>query len=272
MVDHLAPIQGPDHCRAHGQQTTGDQFFGESQFESYRRLGLHITEQCLNAHSRLLPSVPASTFVHGTIEPTEEPTWATHWVRFITGWRLKGEKLPERGGSLVDHCVVAALFSLALLLLIAIVGACQPPAVPALCGSVASCREAVATLLGIWPAALPRVFDFRYVTLTLDNFLVIAYLATFVMTFVIATRGLRRRLRFWVMGGLCLLAVVTAGADYLENFSLFANVAKPSSANGVREHIANISLVKSVLAGLCLAIVLPMQYFVVQALRARWKR
>jgi hypothetical protein len=255
------------------QQTTGDQFFGESQFESYRRLGLHITEQCLNAHSRLLPSVPASTFVYGTIEPTEEPTWATRGMRFIMGWRReKGAKLPERGGSLVDHCVVAALFSLALLLLIAIVGACQPPAVPALCGSVASCREAVATLLGTWPAALPRVFDFRYVTLTLDNFFVIAYLVTFVMTFIIATRGLRRRLRFWVMGGLCLLAVVTAGVDYLENFSLFANVAEPSSAAGVREYIASISRLKSVLAGLCLAIVLPMQYFVVQELRARWKR
>lgn len=255
------------------QQTTGDQFFGESQFESYRRLGLHITEQCLNAHSRLLPSVPASKFKHNPRSRKEPSSLATQWLRpFVSLWPKARSEMPENKGALVDHAVLTALVSLALLLLIAMLGACQPPAVPALCASVASCKEAVATFLGTPPAALPRIFDFRSTTLSLDNLLVIAYLATFVMTFVIATRGLRRRLRFWVMVGLCLLAVVTACADYLENFSLFANVGESSSADGVREHIASISLVKSVLAVLCLAIVLPMQYFVVQALRARWKR
>jgi hypothetical protein len=35
-------------------QSTADQFFDESQFESYRRLGLHIGEKCLAAHESTL--------------------------------------------------------------------------------------------------------------------------------------------------------------------------------------------------------------------------
>jgi hypothetical protein len=42
------------------QQTTADQFFDESQFESYRRLGFHIADICLQGHGHLLPrSEPA---------------------------------------------------------------------------------------------------------------------------------------------------------------------------------------------------------------------
>ena len=40
-------------------QTTVDQFFGESQFESYRRLGEFVAEQCLEKHGALIPDPPA---------------------------------------------------------------------------------------------------------------------------------------------------------------------------------------------------------------------
>jgi hypothetical protein len=43
--------------RTFPHQTTADQFFDESQFESYRRLGLHIGEQCLGQHMGSLPLV-----------------------------------------------------------------------------------------------------------------------------------------------------------------------------------------------------------------------
>jgi hypothetical protein len=36
-------------------QTTADQFFDESQFESYRRLGMHIRELCLGENIATLP-------------------------------------------------------------------------------------------------------------------------------------------------------------------------------------------------------------------------
>ncbi|HME41172.1 MAG TPA: patatin-like phospholipase family protein [Steroidobacteraceae bacterium] len=38
-------------------QSTADQFFDESQFESYRRLGLHIGDECLGQHIGTLPWV-----------------------------------------------------------------------------------------------------------------------------------------------------------------------------------------------------------------------
>ena len=38
------------------QQTTADQFFDESQFESYRKLGLFIARRCLAVHGALLPT------------------------------------------------------------------------------------------------------------------------------------------------------------------------------------------------------------------------
>lgn len=254
------------------QQTTGDQFFGESQFESYRRLGLHITEQCLNVHSRLLPNVQASMFEHTAIEPPEEPTWATRRVRDIVAlWQKTPSTLPERDGSLVDHCVLGALVSLALLVLIAIAGASTSAMVPALCFGAESCKEAVSELLNATRPTFLCITELRYVTLTLDNLLVVAYLATFLMTFVIATRGMGARPRFWVMLGLCLLAVGTACVDYLENFYLFAHIASASVAADAAPHIAEISRLKSMLAVACLLFVLPLQYFVFKNLRARWK-
>lgn len=38
------------------QQPTADQFFGESQFESYRQLGLHVASKCMRQHGYLLRS------------------------------------------------------------------------------------------------------------------------------------------------------------------------------------------------------------------------
>ncbi|MDZ4400425.1 patatin-like phospholipase family protein [Hydrogenophaga sp.] len=252
------------------QQTTGDQFFGESQFESYRRLGLHITEQCLNAHPRLLPSLPASKFRHKPTSRVDPPSLATRMLRpLVSLWPQTTSTPPENKGSLVDHAVFAAFGSLALLLLVWATGTWMPPAVPGLCWSAASCEAAVTTLLGNPAAPLPFIWDFRYVTLFLDNLFVVAYLGAFVMTFLIATRELPAWCRLKVLLALCLLAVGTACADYLENFSLFSHIAMPSKDNTA--HIAQISRLKSVLAGVCLLIALPLQYSIVMALRARWK-
>lgn len=254
------------------QQTTGDQFFGESQFESYRRLGLHITEQCLDAHPGLLPALAASTFRHPNKVRADSPSLATHWLGpFMRLWPKTKSELPEHKGSLVDHAVLAVLGSMLLWLAVWWSGFCMPPAVPGLCWSVASCEAAVSTLLNTQPVTIPWIEEPRYVTLILDNFFVVAYLGAFLMTFIISTAGLRARWRFWVLLALCLLAVGTAGVDYLENFSLFANISKPSLADGVAVHLAKISWWKSVLAGLCLLIVLPMQYFVFKELWVRWK-
>jgi hypothetical protein len=253
------------------QQTTGDQFFGESQFESYRRLGLHITEQCLNAHPRLLPSLPASKFKHKPTSRAAPPSLATRMLRpLVSLWPETLSKLPENKGALVDHAVLATLGSLVLLLLVWGSGALwTQPAVPGLCWSVASCEAAVSTLLNTRPPPFPWIEEARYVTLILDNVFVIAYLGAFVMTFAIATRGLPAWWRPRVLLALCLLAVGTACADYLENFSLFSHIAMSSKDNTA--HIAHVSWLKSVLAGVCLSIALPMQYSVVMALRARWK-
>ena len=112
--------------------------------------------------------------------------------------------------------------------------------------------------------------------LTLDNFLVAAYLASFVMTFIIATsrlgKSIHANLRSWILGSLCFLAVGAAAVDYYENFSLFAHVSKASSSDIVVSHIAEITRLKSALVVACLCIVFPMQYGIARSLSTRWKR
>lgn len=253
------------------QQTTGDQFFGESQFESYRRLGLHIAEQCLNAHSRLLPSVPASTFKHNPKSRPDPPSLATRRLRpLVSLWPEAASTLPENRGSLVDHAVLATLGSLMLCLLLWGIGAWLPPAVPSLCWTVGSCEKVVSALLEL--PTRPWTEETRYIPLFLDNVFVIAYLGAFVMTFIIATRGLSAWWRPRVLLVLILLAVGVAFADYLENFSLLSHIVKPSKDSVGVAHIAHISWLKSVLAAACLLIALPLQYLVFKALRARWTR
>lgn len=40
------------------QQTTTDQWFDESQFESYRKLGFELGSACLDQHSKYLAPMP----------------------------------------------------------------------------------------------------------------------------------------------------------------------------------------------------------------------
>lgn len=56
--------------KAFPHQTTADQFFDESQFESYRRLGQYIGEQALDRYAHMLPHVaPAAASPAPVAEP-----------------------------------------------------------------------------------------------------------------------------------------------------------------------------------------------------------
>lgn len=69
-------------------QTTADQFFSESQFESYRRLGLHIGEQCLSDAIDLTKRA----HVHHA-----------HGINIETLFRFLGQRWYKRSSSIEKH-------------------------------------------------------------------------------------------------------------------------------------------------------------------------
>lgn len=82
------------------QQATTDQFFDESQFESYRRLGLHIGDQCFEpgGPGQSLPVVPVST---GTPNEPKKPSEGQ--------WHLGTLYRPLWMGAVVLFVVMASL-------------------------------------------------------------------------------------------------------------------------------------------------------------------
>lgn len=61
-------------------QTTADQFFSESQFESYRRLGFHIGSSCIAQHGTTLPTIAPDGVQSRSEEiPMRQPRPVSFW-------------------------------------------------------------------------------------------------------------------------------------------------------------------------------------------------
>lgn len=84
-VLHFA-AQNPDFP----QQSTADQFFGEAQFESYRRLGQYAVEQALRGasvpDSGWAPALMQRALAHinDTDAPAPDDDWVAEWIRRFT--------------------------------------------------------------------------------------------------------------------------------------------------------------------------------------------
>ena len=257
------------------QQTTADQFFDESQFESYRCLGEYIGGGCLEKFGMLLPIVAVQPITAPAVKMTEAPTYATRLVALLFARNRLRTVLPGRAGSLVDFFVVAALLCIAFLAGFALFDRVYLPAPGAgVCLSLASCEEQARTLLVAAGTEVPVWANPLFWRGLADNIFVVVYVGMFVMGYIVALGQMfiTRTKKYWAaLSALCGLALLTAAADYVENFLLLAWSAGSTAPLDAPAQIAPITLTKFALAGLSLLALLVLLRKILAAFRTRWR-
>lgn len=176
------------------QQSTGDQFFDESQFESYRQLGEHIAAACLKVHGeRLVSRTPDSKAKAAA--PSAERTETIGWLGMARKW------MP-----------IAALAGFALLTVLK--AACLDAAAQQYC--------ACPSLSGPYPSC-PSGLLSLHVFLLVDTLWVPIYSAAFVLGYQLLLSGGAggSRPRLWWALALSLVSL-GAGVDFYENWSQWA--------------------------------------------------
>lgn len=238
------------------QQTTGDQFFDESQFESYRQLGSFIAGRCLAQHKWLLRVRPVGPAPAAIPAPKEEPLQVTqriHRALWLAGLRRRHD-IPPRQGSLVDLWLMLLLAFLLLMLALQFIGATMLHGVAGEgCFTIASCTTHNAALLALPEARRELAVNPLFWFLQFDNLFIAIYTALFVTAFVVAMRGASgSRGKMWTRHLLCALALLGAGADYCENFGLLDILVEQSGkARLGAADIARFSVAKFALTGSC---------------------
>lgn len=260
------------------QQTTADQFFDESQFESYRRLGLFIGEQSLDKHQDLLPVVPTEPIGPPPASLGETPTFATRWIDALFFRRAAaGHELPPRGGSLSDFFLLGLIVSVLFLGVFALLDRLWLPQVAsALCLSREACQPSVQSLLDGLRAPTGSLGGWVFWRTLLDNVFVIAYVGTLIMGFVVARqptspgrKSAGRRLAMVVPISLVLLMGVV---DYIENFLTLGWQRMSASVPHAAEGIAAFTALKCQAATVCLIALILLARPIVSRIRERWSR
>jgi Patatin-like phospholipase len=200
------------------QQTTADQFFDESQFESYRRLGLCIGEACLRQHGALLTRhdtglIPDPPPLRR--EPDARSTIFIGWVLRKAGKRVAKSgssppPLPPRDGSLVDMHLGLLLLTIIAMGLLKLVDSYLVHTSEGACFSIEACEASLRILYQAHTA--DRSFLFRAL---LDNVFVLLYSGALVTGFMVGGRRLAYA-RFQ-LPAMMLLVLCLAGLDLTEN-------------------------------------------------------
>jgi hypothetical protein len=256
------------------QETTADQWFSESQFESYRRLGFHLAGQCLEEFDSLLPKVEPS--VEAPAKPAEtpsQPSWVTSIVGALCGY--KREDLPPRAGCSIDYFLAA--FALTLLGSLGFWISDKlslPDFAQGFCLSRQACAANDASLLNaggmapFWSNAVARRTIF-------DNFFVLAYTSMFLLAYVVSKKYAWFRDDRWnwtVLSLLCGVALLGGMADYGENFVLLAGIYGGQSHELIAENMASFTLAKFWLfLGNSLVLLLSARRLI-RAFSDRWRR
>src|SRR4030095_4546343 len=243
------------------QQTTSDQFFDESQFESYRRLGEYIGCECVLKHGSLLPDrVPPDTKT--TAAPrVEEPTFATKFVASLLARRRAAVPLPAREGALVDFFVLSAGVSVVWLIACSALDWLLLPGLDTgACLTLSAYEQQTQALFLKGHASSP---DWMFVRGQLDNAFIVAYLGTFIMGYIVAVNDLCGSVRtkpWWaLLLTLCGLALLAGGVDYFENFLMLGWGSGPRPESAATE-VAPWTMLKFWLIGanvLALLLLLP---------------
>lgn len=212
-------------------QSTADQFFDESQFESFRLLGKWIGDSCL-ADSKVLKLLEIRRPAPFREPNRQEEEGRSHFTQLI-GHILDRPKAqqPGRDGSLVDLFVEMVLITTAFALMMMVLDYAVFKISSEFCWTLASCAASVPVL----PAQTP---DFAFgatfgdLRLMLDNVFVLLYMVTFILGYKV---GLGDKRRVWL--AVCL-PVTAALCDSSENFLLLSNT------KGVFAILPAVTLVK----------------------------
>lgn len=195
-------------------QTTADQFFDESQFESFRRLGKLIGDQCFDdplVEQLLRIREPAPKPVISTPEE-EKPGHIIH----IIGRLLKRPRnlWPSRDGSLVDLFLEVLVVTLISALVLLVLDRALFQVSSQFCFTLMDCMEVAQ---GNFESVQVNEQNTAAKTrIVLDNFFVLLYLITFLLGYRV---GCKKHWRFWL---LAFIPLVTAASDYGENFMLLS--------------------------------------------------
>jgi len=192
-------------------QTTVDQFFDESQFESFRQLGKLLGDRCLNETeiNQLLPDKsPASR-----PERRPAPGEGRGLITKILGVLLMrcGTRLPGRDNALVDLFVVLIVVTIAVSLLFIPLDKFVFETTTNWCWFWGECRSIAEQRLS--HGAPEEFWKFSGTwRLIVDNFFIVLYTSTFICGYVVAGH---KKGRLWL---LLLVPLLTALSDYAENF------------------------------------------------------
>lgn len=195
-------------------QTTVDQFFDESQFESFRRLGKLIGEQCFDDPlvKQLLRIRQPAPKPAASDSEKEKPGHTTR----IIGWLLKHSPSlqPSRDGSLVDMFLEMLVITLLGAFMFSVLDRELFHVSGQVCLTLARCTDVAWLRLnsvisnGQDNAAILRI--------VLDNFFVLLYLITFLLGYKV---GGGKRWGVWL---LMVLPLTAALSDFGENFMLLS--------------------------------------------------
>lgn len=214
------------------QQTTADQFFDESQFESYRRLGSFIADSCLIEHAKHLTPYTGGLFKPPLYVPAiDPPARSSIWI----GW-LIGRKPPAREGCRVDMVFVMLPVVLLLLLARLLFDWYALHAKASVCFSTDDCHASLVKLLAADISYTPVLVS------SLDCFFVALFTGVFAMASIIGFQANRAamvnevRTHFWnrILLSIAYLMFVFVGAEALlglgEDFQILGGTQTDSGA------------------------------------------
>lgn len=231
-------------------QTTVDQFFDESQFESFRRLGKLIGDECLNdLHVQQLLSIRRPARFPIRSPRIEEDRG--HFTNFIGRLlKLPESQRPGRNDSLVDLFLEMFLATTLVGLILLLMDLTLFNTSNQFCWTLASCANITkqhlsnVTPSGPWgSSAIWRI--------VLDNLFVLLYVITLLLGYKV---GCAKRWWVWLV---VVVPLVTGLSDYAENFTLLTvfagqSITDPSGMLGLFTLVKfwGFALSVAVLAGL----------------------
>jgi hypothetical protein len=252
------------------QQTTADQFFDETQFESYRRLGLFIAKECLNKHDDLLQEIEPSDARAEVESSTEAPLRATRFVNWAFGIGRPLKQLPAPENSLVDY-VAGGMLAVLLIFGIFLVGDHVLLDSGGLCWGRSACEATLRSHLD--GAARGTVHQVYWVARgLLDNLFVVAYVGILLCGAALAFQASERQKRSkrWMKWTFVCLVLLLVAVDYAENFALAQASARRAHHLVTAGEVSILTAIKFMLGAVCVlgfALMLP---WIAESFDRRW--
>lgn len=249
------------------QQSTADQFFDESQFESYRKLGAFIAHSCLEEHGNLLPDHPVAAVQIEDQKIDEAPTLMTRLVGAVIRKFKPLADLPKRDGSLVDIFAVLVVASVVFVLAFVLADPILVGTSGNICFRTSTCLEQIELLHDVNKSAASWHGGLLWRTM-LDNVFILIYTLMFLFGFIIGTQHTAKgMLPNWLRALIWLFPVVTACVDYAENFAVLGALISGTTMDSA----AALTAWKFRLFTMCLIVLLLLMPTIIGRFKERWQ-